>query len=442
MADFKSVAVDITAEELEERVKKPIDTIARENSNNFITSGAVYSEVKNAKIETDNLADGAVTRKKINESAVDMTVTKGSTNLVMSGAVANSFELFKADSDHIKDNAVTEDKIADGAVSEGKLANGAVTSAKLQTHAVEQRHIKPNTIDSSKLQDGSVTEDKIANDSIDTDKIKDMAVTPEKLDKTYAQLHYVDTSFSSDSQFHNYLVMGANEFEEPFKKVCLFFFRNATGWLSRAGSGRFYGFYASRTEFIFTKLSENNETFRVIFDDEKITSLARIGIDEFPDTGESPLDTSRAVMGRSIEARIGYIRKEIESSFSGLGENKLAITKVNFEEVTYEALWNAVKTHGAIMFDTLTESFTGAETELNLPLGCYVAFHEHGQAACWHFNSGVLYKLVGYDLFDTGDYTFYVTSSFVDLENKLGNIDAALDNIIAIQNSYIGGASE
>ena len=88
-----------------------------------------------------------------------------------------------------------------------------------------------------------------------------------------------------------------------------------------------------------------------------------------------------------------------------------------------------MKTHKAIMFDTLTERFTGAETELNLPLGCYVAFYEHGQVACWHFNSGVIYTFYAFDLFDTGDYTFYVESPVVELQKSVGDIDTALDNI-------------
>lgn len=346
--------------------------------------------------------------EKMAKRQVDTVAKKGSKNLITSGAVA----MVEIDSENILPDAVTN------------------------------RHLANDSVDTLQVKNGAITKDKIADNSVDYNHLKDMVVTPEKLDREYVLLHSVDASFSTESQFYNYLITGANtDLTAPLDKMCMFSVRNTLGGFSYIiGTGRFYGFYVSKSAFLCTKIGVEPKTFLVIFNAEKITSVERVDIKTFTDTGEAPLDTLYAVDGWSIEKRIGYIRKEIESSFSGLGGNKFTITKVNFEAVTYKALLEAVQTHKVIMFDTFTERFTGAETELNLPLGCYVAFYEHGQIACWHFDSGVLYRLVGYDLFDTGDYKFYVTSSFVELENKVGNIDTALDNIIAIQNSYIGGA--
>lgn len=45
-------------------------------------------------------------------------------------------------------------------------------------------------------------------------------------------------------------------------------------------------------------------------------------------------------------------------------------------------------------------------------------------------------------LIDNSNMIGYLDNSFIELSGRVGNIDTALDNIISIQNSYIGGDNE
>ena len=379
---------------------------------------------KGNQVGTDNIKDGAVTSDKIAKGAVKgrhIEELSIGTDQIMKGAVSSSKIADEAiESRHIEVAAVTGDKIAPGAVTSGKLGQYAVTTGK--------------------IADDAVTEEKIADNSVDYNHLKDKAVTPEKLDRAYTRLHQSNGAIRSESQFHNYLLSGAkNEIDElePFRKICMFSVGATDGLLSVIGTGRFYGFYISKSAFTFTRLGVNPQTFLALWNADKITSIELVGDNAIVDQTYNA-HSENAQSGIAVGEALYQFAQELKWESADLE----LIRKVTLKEVTYNALLEAVLTYGAIMFDTFTERFTGAETELNLPLGCYVAFYKHGQVACWHLNSGVLYILVGYDLFDTGDYKFYVTSSFVELENKVGNIDTALDNIIAIQNSYIGGADE
>jgi len=97
-------------------------------------------------VDTDMLADDAITTAKIADDAVD-------TDQIAAGAV---------DTDQLAADSVTADKIATGAVGSSEIASGAVDTAELA-----------NT---------SVTLAKMDNDSVGTLKIVDEAVTNAKLD--------------------------------------------------------------------------------------------------------------------------------------------------------------------------------------------------------------------------------------------------------------------
>lgn len=72
---------------------------------------------------------------------------------------------------NLADNAVTTKKITDFNVTENKIALGAITEAK----------IADNSISTAKIQDGAVTADKVASDAIATANIQDDAITADKL---------------------------------------------------------------------------------------------------------------------------------------------------------------------------------------------------------------------------------------------------------------------
>lgn len=93
-------------------------------------------------VETDKIADGAVTDNKIvSVSASKVTGELGSNNFAAKSVTADKINDFAVVSSKLSIGAVVEekigtyavvkDKIANGAVTETKIANGAVTSEKL-----------------------------------------------------------------------------------------------------------------------------------------------------------------------------------------------------------------------------------------------------------------------------------------------------------------------
>jgi hypothetical protein len=139
----------------------------------------------------------------------------------------------------------------------------------------------------------------------------------------------------------------------------------------------------------------------------------------------------------------------VNEAFEIFKEQYQQIKNVTLQEISYMALLEQLKTFGAIRFNTGGQDFTGSSTDLNLPRGEYLAFYNGASSYCLELTSAIAYRFSEHDLFDTGEYTFSVSSPLWEAQTNiskvfrsLGDIDTALDNIIAIQNSYIGGVSE
>ena len=225
--------------------------------------------------------------------------------------------------DMIEDSAVTGDKIAPGAVTSGKLGQYAVTNDAIAPSAVKENNLGSSAVTTGKIADDAVTEEKIADNSVDYNHLKDMAVTPEKLDREYLKLQGSVASLSGESQFYNYLITGADELSDPLKKICMFSIRAIGGWLAIVGTGRFYGFYVSPTEFVFTKLNNKYRTFRAVFDNEKIISIVRI--DASFTSPDMALASDDIYDGYSIENRINYLIDSAVGDIDTVLDNIIAI---------------------------------------------------------------------------------------------------------------------
>jgi hypothetical protein len=126
-------------------------------------------------VETDDLADAAVTAMKIATGAV--TATR-----IADGSVTGS---------KISASAVTGDKIADGAIDTADLANGAVTGAKIAVGAitsatimdgsVTEADLAANAVTATRIADGSVIGSKIFTSAVTVTKIQDGAVAGSKI---------------------------------------------------------------------------------------------------------------------------------------------------------------------------------------------------------------------------------------------------------------------
>jgi len=74
------------------------------------------------------------------------------------------------ETDHIADNAVTTGKLEDGAVTTDKLRDNAVTSAKIADQAVATDKIKDLAVTTAKIADNAITTSKIADGAVTTAK--------------------------------------------------------------------------------------------------------------------------------------------------------------------------------------------------------------------------------------------------------------------------------
>ena len=85
------------------------------------------------------------------------------------------------DSNNLADNAVTGSKIAADSIGSNKLSNGSVTTEKLVDGAVSGLKIAANSISASNLSNGAVTADKVASGAVTAEKLVSGAITTDKL---------------------------------------------------------------------------------------------------------------------------------------------------------------------------------------------------------------------------------------------------------------------
>lgn len=115
---------------------------------------------------------------------------------------------------------------------------------------------------------------------------------------------------------------------------------------------------------------------------------------------------------------------------------------------TYQALVEESKFNRHFAFHTRGNSFTGATTETNLPAGQYVCFQTPGWGGigCWNLTEMKLYLVTYNEIYDENynpiGYNCAVYCKTDEIEATIGDMETALDAIIALQEGLIGGASE
>lgn len=159
----------------------------------FMIDGGQIVKLRSAVIDTELLADDAVTSAKIADYAV--SVNKLANNSVSGDKIQNSaittakLSNLSITEDKLGTNAVTVNKIKAGAVTNDKIRNGAVSEEKLDDDLRERldgtvtaEKIADGTVTAEKIADGAVTAEKIADDAVTAEKIASNAITSEKID--------------------------------------------------------------------------------------------------------------------------------------------------------------------------------------------------------------------------------------------------------------------
>lgn len=168
------------------------------------------ANIENDSITTAKIADGAVTALKLNQDVagdgIQLDYATNAIEVIVDNATIEIDETegmqvkdAGIDTAQIADDAITEDKILDGSVSAWKLdpdvagagvgldevlnaINVLVDDSTIEIDSEENKLQVPDAgIGTEQIADDTITEDKIADDAVTTDKILDGAVTLSKL---------------------------------------------------------------------------------------------------------------------------------------------------------------------------------------------------------------------------------------------------------------------
>jgi hypothetical protein len=125
-----------------------------------ITSGMITELLKEfRRVDTDDIADDAVTLAKVAANAVD--------------------------TDQLVDDAVTTAKIVNAAITTAKIADVSINNDKLADNSVDGDNIIDGSVNTSELANYAVTNNKLAGNAVNTSHIVDGAITPSKLSAPY-----------------------------------------------------------------------------------------------------------------------------------------------------------------------------------------------------------------------------------------------------------------
>jgi len=126
-------------------------------------------------INTDDIADAAITAAKIGSDAV--TTAKLANNavteaIVAAGAITNT---------KIGNDAITTAKIAANAVTASEIAAGSITSSEIASNTITAGNIAAGAVTASEIAAGAVTAGKVAASAITADNIASNAITSAKI---------------------------------------------------------------------------------------------------------------------------------------------------------------------------------------------------------------------------------------------------------------------
>lgn len=149
-----------------DKIEADIDQIL-----DYLNTGIETDSIADLAVTTEKLADLAVTTEKIADLAVtaekiaelNVITSKLADLAVTTAKIANQ----AVTSDKIKDLNVLTSKIADLAVTTSKLANGAVTLEKLNTASVDGRYYTKTQLDNGQLDNRYYTEQELSGGSLD-----------------------------------------------------------------------------------------------------------------------------------------------------------------------------------------------------------------------------------------------------------------------------------
>lgn len=212
-----------TKELLDEKVKKTDQLGTTQIADNAVTNKKLaehavdnsklspdsvsYDKIKNDAVITEKIQDKAVTTEKVEEKAI--------TNIKLGDQSVDGRVVCEAslETKHFANESVTTEKVARKSITKDKLADNSVDASQVVDGSIGNAKLSPNSITTEKIQDSSVTNEKIADDTLGIEKFDpelrktiqaatglpdDLSLMIQNVDKSIKQLHEKDTDLQSN----------------------------------------------------------------------------------------------------------------------------------------------------------------------------------------------------------------------------------------------------
>lgn len=152
-----------------------------------------YVQMRASKVDTNQIADGAITAAKLADGAI------GGAQLADGTVTAAKLADLSVTTAKIASGAVTTERLAYGAVTYDRIAKEAVTTEKIADQGVQGINIYPNAVTTDKIAKGGINALCIAKEAVTTEKIAGRAVTTDRL-----AMYAVTTEKIADKGVTNY----------------------------------------------------------------------------------------------------------------------------------------------------------------------------------------------------------------------------------------------
>ena len=147
----------------------------------------------NTKVQSEQIADGAITAAKIADGAI-----------VASEVADNAITTAKINADavtgaKIADNAIDSEHYTDGSIDTAHIADAQITVAKMAANSVDSDQYVDGSIDTAHIADAQITVAKMAANSVDSDQYVDGSIDT---------AHYADNSITGAELADNIDIAG------------------------------------------------------------------------------------------------------------------------------------------------------------------------------------------------------------------------------------------
>ena len=215
-------------------------------------------------IQTDDIADRAVTSSKLNNGSV-------TTDKIVDANVTNS---------KLASDSVTTDKIQSSAITNEKLAQNSVGTANIMNGSVDNNKLYDKSVTTNKLADGCVTTNKLADECVTTNNLADGCVTAAKLAEGSISIDNIPDGAITDDKIANLTI--SKDKLNPKKIIVFIGDSYADGWTPDGTvTGLVQSLQSRLPLFTIVNVSEGGGGFKNgTFNSQLTTAIGKISVND------------------------------------------------------------------------------------------------------------------------------------------------------------------